>query len=55
MNFSGITPKISTFEDYVNNTKKIEIEKNLVNRTIFEWVTALWNMYINGHKLLFFE
>ena len=53
MSFSGITPKILTFEYYVKNKKKnLEcsepVEKNLVNRTIFEWVTALWNMYING-------
>ena len=30
------------------------VEKNLVNRTIFEWVTALWNIYINGLKMSFF-
>ena len=29
------------------------VEKKLVNRTIFEWVTALWNMYINGKKCFF--
>ena len=31
------------------------VEKNLVNRKNFEWVMALWNMYINGQKLVFLE
>ena len=31
------------------------VEKNLVNRTLFNWVTALWNMYINGQKWVFLE
>ena len=28
-------------------------KKNLVNRTIFEWVTVFWNMYINDQKIVF--
>ena len=63
MSFSWITPKIMTCEYYEWNKIKIKallecpksVEKNMVNVPFFKWVTAIWNMFINGQKLVFLE
>ena len=53
--FSGITTNILTFEYYGKNNKNLlecsePVEKKSGQSNNFKWVTALWNMYINGQN-----